>query len=445
MASKRILIADDHPQSVAAERAALNADGYEVIVAKTLPEAARALGEMCPDLIVLDAALPGGDTVAFCSLLSRARGPKRVPILILAPPRCPEPLLASVRPFGAECLFKPFHAAELRQRVKTLLAERPALASAGNANSAEAGPAGALREESAVWSSTGISGAELGGCRLERALGHGATSTVYLGRHLLLDVRVAVKVFNASSAQWSEENLRRFIRGARAAAQVEHPNLAGLLNAGREGEFYFLVQRYIEGETLKSRIEAATRLDEASVLRLLRQIAAGLSAMHAIGIIHRDVKPANIILATSGEAVLTDFGLARAAGWSDISSETGMVGTPFYMSPEQCTGQAVDARADLYSLGASGYHAATGRPPFVGDTPVDVIRGHTQEIPPWPQDLAPALSGDLAQALMKLLAKSPDQRYASAEELIRALDRIGPAVAVSPPSPSRRRPGCGSG
>jgi serine/threonine-protein kinase len=340
------------------------------------------------------------------------------------PPRCPEHLLAGLRPFGAECLFKPFHATDLRQRVKALLAERPDRASAGSANSPETAPAGALREESAVWNSAGLSGAELGGCRLERALGHGATSTVYLGRHLLLDVRVAVKVFNASSAQWSGENLRRFIRGARAAAKVEHPNLAGLLNAGREGEFYFLVQRYIEGETLKSRIEAATRLDEASVVRLLRQIAAGLSAVHALGIIHRDVKPANIILATSGEAVLTDFGLARAAGWSDITSETGMVGTPFYMSPEQCMGQAVDARADLYSLGASGYHAATGRPPFIGDTPVDVVRGHTQEIPPWPQDLAPALSGELAQALMKLLAKSPDQRYASAEELIRALERL---------------------
>ena len=424
MASKRILIADDHPQSVAAGRAALNADGYEVIAAKTVPEAARALGEMRPDLIVLDAALPGGDTAAFCASLSLGRNLKRVPVLIVVPPRCPENLLASLRPFEAECLFKPFHADDLRRRVKALLDERPASASSGNSNSAEAKSAFALREESPAWNSAGLSGTELGGCRLERALGHGATSTVYLGRHLLLDVRVAVKVFNASSAQWSEENLRRFIRGARAAAKVEHPNLAGLLTAGREGEFYFLVQRYIEGQTLKSRIEAATRLDEASVVRLLRQVAAGLSAVHALGIVHRDVKPANIILATSGEAVLTDFGLARAAGWSDISSQSGMVGTPFYMSPEQCTGQAVDARADLYSLGATGYHAATGRPPFTGDTPMDVVRGHTQEIPPWPQDLVPALSSELAQALMKLLAKSPDERYSSAEELIGALDRI---------------------
>jgi CheY-like chemotaxis protein len=424
MASKRILIADDHPQSVAAVETALKTDGYEVIAAKTLPEAARALGEMLPGLVLLDPALPGGDMAAFCSALSRAQGPKRVPILILAPPRCPEQLLASLRPFAVECLFKPFHADELRRRVRAMLAEGVTSASARNANPADTGLAGALREESAVWNSAGLSGAELGGCKLERALGHGATSTVYLGRHLLLDVRVAVKVFNTASGQWGEENLRRFIRGARAAAKVEHPNLAGVLNAGREGEFYFLVQRYIEGETLKSRIEAVTRLDEASVIRILRQVAAGLSAVHALGIIHRDVKPANIILATSGEAVLTDFGLARAAGWSDISSETGMVGTPFYMSPEQCAGQAADARADLYSLGASGYHAATGRPPFIGNTPVDVIRGHMQEIPPWPQDVTPALSGRLSQTLMKLLAKSPDQRYSNAEELIRALDVI---------------------
>jgi CheY-like chemotaxis protein/tRNA A-37 threonylcarbamoyl transferase component Bud32 len=422
--SKRILIADDHSQSVAAARAALNAVGYEVIAARTVPEAARALGEMRPDLILLDAALSGGDTVAFCSSLARANGPERVPVLILAPPRCPEPLLASLRPFGAECLFKPFHAADLRQRVKTLLTGRSAPASVENASSTVPGPADALREESAVWNSTGLVGAELGGCRLDRVLGHGATSTVYLGRHLLLDVRVAVKVFNASSAQWGEENLRRFIRGARAAAKVEHPNLAGLLNAGQEGEFYFLVQRYIEGETLKSRIERTNRLDEASVVRMLRQIAAGLSAVHAIGILHRDVKPANIILAVSGEAVLTDFGLARAAEWSDISSQSGMVGTPLYMSPEQCAGRAVDARSDLYSLGASGYHAATGRPPFIGDTPVDVVRGHTLEIPPWPQDLAPVLSSELAQVLMKLLEKSPGERYSSAEELIRALERI---------------------
>jgi CheY-like chemotaxis protein/tRNA A-37 threonylcarbamoyl transferase component Bud32 len=422
VASKRILIADDHPQSVAAGRAALSADGYEVIAAKTVPEAARALGEMRPDLIVLDAALPGGDAVAFCSSLSL--GSKRVPLLILAPPRCPEHLLARLRPFGVECLFKPFHADDLRQRVNALLADRGPLAPQGKANSTETGPAGALREESAVRNSAGLSGTELGGCRLDHALGHGAMGTVYLGRHLLLDVPVAVKVFNASSAQWSEENLRRFIRGARAAAKVEHPNLAGLFNAGREGQFYFLVQRYIEGETLKARIETATRLDEASVVRLLRQIAAGLSAVHALGIIHRDVKPANIILATSGEAVLTDFGLARFAGGPDISSESEMVGTPLYMSPEQCAGTAVDARSDLYSLGASGYHAATGRPPVIGDTPVDVVRGHMQETPPWPQDLAPSVSGELAEALMRLLAKSPGERYASAEELIRALEKI---------------------
>jgi len=420
---KRVLIAEDHPQTIAACRAALEADGYEVVAAQTLPEAARVLGEMAPDLIALDVALPGGDPLDLCSALSGARGVRRIPILLLVPPRCPDQLLAGLRRFGSECLFKPFHASELLKRVQALLSARPP-ASPSRAPRTEPEPAHALREEAAPWKFAALSGMEIGGCRLERPLGHGASSTVYLGRHLLLDVPVAVKVFSASSAQWSQENFRRFIREARAAAKLQHPNVVGVLNAGAERGVHFLVQRYIEGATLKSRIEAETRLDEPSVVRILRDIATGLSAVHALGIIHRDVKPANIILTSSGAAILTDFGLARTGGRGEVSSESGLVGTPYYMAPEECMGKAVDGRADLYSLGATGYHAVTGRPPFAGDLPVDVIRGHIEGIPPSPQDLAPGLSKGISQVLMKLLSKSPDRRYGSAEELIRALEEL---------------------
>ena len=423
MTPKRVLIAEDHPQTVAACRAALEADGYEVLAAKTLPEAARVLGETAPDLIALDVALPGGNAREFCSALSGVRGARRVPLLLLVPPRCPGQLLSALRLFGSECLFKPFHASEFRERVQALLSVPPA-ASPRRPLRSEPEPAHALREEEAPWKLAALSGMEIGGCRLERALGHGASGAVYLGRHLLLEVPVAVKLFSASPAQWSRENFRRFIRGARAAAKLQHPNVVAVLNAGTERGFHFLVQRYVEGATLKSRIEAETRLDEPSAVRILRDVAAGLSAVHALGIIHRDVKPANIILALSGAAMLTDFGLARPARRGDVSSESGLVGTPYYMAPEECMGKAVDGRADLYSLGATGYHALTGRPPFAGDTPVDVIRGHIEGIPPSPQDLAPGLSRGISQALMKLLSKSPDRRYGSAEELIRALDKL---------------------
>ena len=422
--AKRILIADDHPQAVAACRAALEADGHEVLAAKTLAEAARLAGEPTPDVVALDAMLPGGDVVEFCSALSGARRVRRVPILLLVPPKCPERLLSALRPLGCERIFKPFSVSAFRERVQTLLAAQ--YASSRNRARRKEPPADALQEAAASWKPATLAGMEIGGCRLERILGRGASGTVYLGRHLLLDVPVAVKVFDAAAAAGGRENLRRFGREARAAARIEHPNVVAVLNAGTEEGRCFLVQRFIEGATLKSRIEAECRLDEPSVARILRDVASGLSAAHALGVIHRDVKPGNIILAASGLAMLTDFGLARMIGGGEISTESGLVGTPYYMAPEECLGRAVDGRTDLYSLGATGYHAATGRPPFAGATAVEVIRGHVQETAPSPKELAPELSRGFSEILMKLLAKSPDERYGTAEELLRALARLGP-------------------
>ena len=248
--------------------------------------------------------------------------------------------------------------------------------------------------------------------------------TVYLGRHLLLDVPVAVKVFSDAPMRWNDEDLQRFIRGARAAARIQHPNVVPVLNAGREGDLYFLVQRYVEGQTLRDRVDAQGRLGEADVIRIVRDIASGLAAAHQIGIVHRDVKPGNIILAADDTAMLTDFGLARPIGVGEVSSKAEIVGTPYYMSPEQCEGLALDGRSDLYSLGATAYHALTGRPPIPGDSLVAVLRGHSSYVPPEPRELAPGLSPPLSRIVMRLLAKKPDQRYASAEEVIAAVSKV---------------------
>jgi len=140
------------------------------------------------------------------------------------------------------------------------------------------------------------------------------------------------------------------------------------------------------------------------------------------------VKPGNIIITPSATAMLTDFGLARSAGEGDISSRGDIVGTPFYMSPEQCEAQALDGRSDLYSLGATAYHALTGRVPIQGDTPVAVLRGHLEEMPVPPREIVRDISQGLAAVIMKLLAKSPDERYQTSEELSTALARIRPST-----------------
>ena len=248
--------------------------------------------------------------------------------------------------------------------------------------------------------------------------------TVWLGRHLLLDVPVAIKFVFASTAGWGDEEAAPFLRGARAAAGVEHPSVVRVLNAGREADFYYLVQRYVEGLTLREVMASRGPLPEADVWGLMSDLTGALAAVHVSGVVHRDIKPANIIVTAAGRALLTDFGLACAPGGSDISGASSVVGTPYYMAPEQCEGRAVDGRADLYSLGATAYHALTGHEPIPGRTPLEVLRNHLERVPVAVRELAPGVSEGLGQIIMQLLAKVPEERFASARVLSGELDRV---------------------
>ena len=157
---------------------------------------------------------------------------------------------------------------------------------------------------------------------------------------------------------------------------------------------------------------------------MLRDVGSGLAAAHKHEIVHRDVKPANIIMTSPGAAVLTDFGLARTIGEGDISSGSDIIGTPYYMSPEQCEALPLDGRSDLYSLGATAYHALTARRPIEGDTPLAVLRAHIHHVPTSPRALLPELSEGISRIVMKLLEKSPEARFQTAEELVAALEKL---------------------
>jgi len=437
----RILIADDHPQTVAACRAALAQSGREALAAADLPAAAAILqGRLA--LVAVDAALPGGSVHSFC-LRARNDGAR---VLLLAPPRFPNDALDALRPVVDAILFKPFDIEEFKQRVSALTSQEPM--ARGERAGAEPGAssAGAGRvAEAAADAPPDLAGTRIAGCLLQRFLGRGASGSVWLARHELLELQVAVKLLPADLLQWGPQDRQRFIRGARAAVQIQHPNVVQLLNAGEEQGRLFLVQRYVEGENLRTRVERMGRLQEREALGILSQIAAGLGAVHRLGLVHRDVKPANIMLDAAGRAMLTDFGLARGVGAHDISSVSAFVGTPLYISPEQCAGRPADGRSDLYSLGASIYHALTGRPPIQGDTLLAVLQGVERTRPPAPYELVPGISPAASALVMRLLEKEPAQRFSSAEELVRALDLIGPGVAVIPPIPARRRPASESG
>ena len=407
-----VLLAEDHAQTVRVCSEALARAEMRVVVAADTARAAALTAADRPAAVLMDAALPG-DVEEFCRQLRRSG----VPLVLLLPPRLAGREADALCALADECVRKPFDADDLARRVTHLAAARPAAQvkpypAAKTAGGSVVADGGTGRED--------YSGREIAGCVLEREIGRGATSIVYLARHATLDIPVAVKLMPAALQRWDAEERRRFIRGARAAARIDHPAVVPVLNAGEDGGCYFLVQRYVEGETLQARLDRLTSLPEKDVRAVVLQVAAGLGAAHRLGIVHRDVKPANIILSTGGQALLTDFGLARI-GEADISSGSAVVGTPLYMSPEQCSGKALDGRSDLYSLGASAYHALVGRPPISGDSPVAVLRNHLERLPDPPHLAARGVSTSFSSVLMRLLAKDPDARFRDAAELIAAL------------------------
>src|SRR5438034_2688633 len=253
--------------------------------------------------------------------------------------------------------------------------------------------------------------------RLEAKLGSGGMSTVYLASDETLERRVAVKVMHREMSDQPDQ-LERFRREARAVAQLSHPNVVAVIDAGEDGGHPYIVFEYVEGETLKQRIDRLGRLpvDEATAYAI--EIGRGLAAAHARRMVHRDVKPQNVLIDPEGRAKVTDFGIARSLE-SDGLTKTGRVlGTTDYVSPEQAMGRDVDARSDIYSLGVLLYEMLTGRPPFAAETGVGVAMKHVNEPMPDVQAARPEVSAALAAVVERATAKDPRKRYSDMAAMV---------------------------
>jgi predicted ATPase len=244
--------------------------------------------------------------------------------------------------------------------------------------------------------------------RLDGLIGRGGMGAVYRAHDLLLDRDVAVKILSAPGI--GSEGRARLLREARAVARLNHPNIVSIYDAGEARGISFIVMELVEGNTLLT----SQQRDLSEILGLALQVCGALEHAHAHGIVHRDLKPENILIDASGVVKLMDFGLARSAVASRLTQEDGIVGTVFYLAPEQALGQEVDGRSDLYSFGVMLYEWATGRLPFDAEDPLAVISQHINMPPDPPRNFRPDIPKGLEEVILRLLAKDPSDRFATA-------------------------------
>jgi tRNA A-37 threonylcarbamoyl transferase component Bud32 len=268
-----------------------------------------------------------------------------------------------------------------------------------------------------------------------RLLGAGGMAEVFEGRDRLLARRVAIKVPLAQQAH-DPEFAQRFRREAQAAASLSHPGVVAVYDTGSENGTHFIVMEYVDGRTLKDVIRAEAPLYPDRAAEIAADVCAALAAAHARGLVHRDVKPANIMLMPDGRVKLMDLGIARAAAGETVTQTAAMLGTAQYLSPEQAQGQDVDFRSDLYSLGCCLYEMLTGTVPFRGATPVAIAYRHIHEDPAPPRLLNPDVPPALEAVCLKAMAKRPEDRYQTAAELRADLERArsGQRVAAAGPA-----------
>jgi serine/threonine-protein kinase len=395
----KVLVADDDPLWRTLLERNVRQWGYTVVTAEDGGQAWKMLQESgAPRIALLDWQMPELDGVEICRRIRRSLNLPFVYTIILTSRGAREDMVAGFESGADDYIVKPVDLAILRGRLTA-----------------------AVRIVQAVPPPRQIPGYQLLG-----RLGAGAMATVYKARQVSLDRTVAVKILPRKFSQMPEFVERLYAEG-RAAAKLNHPNIVAALDVGRHGDTHYFVMEYVEGHTVYERLVKEGPYAEAEALSIGIQVAAALEHAHHAGLVHRDVKPKNILITKAGVAKLADMGLARAVSDREAAeAEAGRAyGTPYYISPEQIRADMnIDARADIYSLGATLYHMVTGKPPFEGPEVSAVLRKHLREPLVPPDHVNPELTNGMSEIIELCMVKSPTQRYATTADLLEDLRAV---------------------
>src|SRR5580765_744627 len=266
-------------------------------------------------------------------------------------------------------------------------------------------------------------GTEIAGFRVESVIGRGGTSVVYLAEQTRLGRKVALKVLVTGTLEGGDQFRDRFLRESYLAASLDHPNIIPIYDAGEAEGYLFIAMRYVEGRDLGQILQAEGALGLGRTLFILDQVASALDAAHEQGLVHRDVKPANVLLVgDTDRAYLTDFGVAKPTTSAGLTRTGIFIGTPDYSTPEQIEGREVDARTDVYSLGSVLYASLTGLAPYARTTEMAVLQAHLMEPPPKLRDTRPELPRALDRVIATAMAKAKEDRYPSCGDLLLAAE-----------------------
>ena len=287
----------------------------------------------------------------------------------------------------------------------------------------------------------GLVGREVAGYRILERVGRGGMGTVYRAEQLSLRRIVAFKVLSPSLA-WDKDSIERFMQEARSSARLVHRNIVQALDVGREGSIYYFVMEFMPNGSIEDTLESEDRVAPARAIPMLINVARGLAYAESQGVVHRDIKPDNLMLDEHGTVKIVDMGIAgRLEGRASLTQKDGVFGSPHYMAPEQAAGERIDHRVDIYGLGASAYRMLSGRTVFTGESQTEIMGKHVNEQPDRLKRTAPWVPKSLCDIVMKMLGKKPEERYQSASEIVDALEKLSAdGTAAKRPAELKRMP-----